>query len=211
MFCPVCKSEYREGFTKCSDCGAALVKSLPEKSRAAGETDSSATELLWSGDSSLTASIIGEFLEAEKIPFDDEEVEFGKLRQSGPSVFKVWIQPSDHTAAKQSLNEALRYIEQQDKLEEAREAAEESTAAKPEAEGNEPYNLETFDPEQAADPVWSGSDSDMKDMVIASLRELGIGSLAAEAEGKFTIRVEPSAEKRAKEIVREIVEQTPPE
>ena len=166
---------------------------------------------MWSGDASLTASIIGEFLEAEKIRFDDEEVEFGKLRQSGPSVFKIWIRPSDHIAAKQSLNEALRYIEQQDKREKTREAAEESTAAKPEAEENEPYDLETFDPEQAADPVWSGSDSDMKDMVIASLREMGIGSLVAEAEGKFTICVEPSAEKRAKEIVREIIEQTPPE
>jgi hypothetical protein len=211
MFCPVCKSEYRDGFTKCSDCGVDLVNRLPERSPAPGETDSSATELLWSGDSSLTASIIGEFLEAEKIPFDDEEVEFGKLRQSGPSVFKIWIRPGDHIAAKQSLNEALRYIEQQDKLEEAREAAEESTAARPDAEENKPYDLETFDPDQAIDPVWSGSDSDMKEMVIASLHEVGIGSAAEEAGGKFTIRVEPHAEARAKEIIHEIVEQIPPE
>jgi hypothetical protein len=211
MFCPVCKSEYRDGFTKCSDCGAALVNRLPEQSPARGETDSGATELLWSGDSSLTASIVGEFLEAEKIPFDDEEVEFGKLRHRGPSVFKIWIRPIDHIAAKQSLNEALCYIEQQDRLEEAREAAEESTAAKPEQKDNEEYDLVTFDPNYATDPVWSGSDSDVKDMVIASLREVGIGSLAEEAHGNFTIRVEPHAQARAKEIVREIIEQAPPE
>lgn len=29
MFCPQCKSEYREGFTKCADCGSPLVDSLP--------------------------------------------------------------------------------------------------------------------------------------------------------------------------------------
>ena len=28
-FCPVCKTEYREGFTTCSDCDASLVEQLP--------------------------------------------------------------------------------------------------------------------------------------------------------------------------------------
>ena len=31
MFCPKCKSEYREGFYKCSDCGIDLVGALPPK------------------------------------------------------------------------------------------------------------------------------------------------------------------------------------
>ncbi len=30
MFCPNCKAEYRPGFTKCSDCGVALVERMPE-------------------------------------------------------------------------------------------------------------------------------------------------------------------------------------
>ena len=29
MFCPKCKSEYRQGFTICSDCGTELVGELP--------------------------------------------------------------------------------------------------------------------------------------------------------------------------------------
>lgn len=29
MYCPECRSEYREGFTTCADCGAALVDELP--------------------------------------------------------------------------------------------------------------------------------------------------------------------------------------
>ena len=28
MFCPQCETEYREGFTTCSDCGVALVSEL---------------------------------------------------------------------------------------------------------------------------------------------------------------------------------------
>ena len=30
MFCPSCKAEYVPGYTRCSDCGVALVDSLPE-------------------------------------------------------------------------------------------------------------------------------------------------------------------------------------
>jgi hypothetical protein len=29
MFCPKCKAEYREGFTRCADCDVALVDRLP--------------------------------------------------------------------------------------------------------------------------------------------------------------------------------------
>jgi hypothetical protein len=31
MFCPKCKSEYREGFYKCADCGADLIDQLPQE------------------------------------------------------------------------------------------------------------------------------------------------------------------------------------
>ena len=31
MFCPICRVEYLQGFTKCSDCGVELVAELPPK------------------------------------------------------------------------------------------------------------------------------------------------------------------------------------
>ena len=32
MICPICRSEYREGFTTCSDCNVPLVYELPPES-----------------------------------------------------------------------------------------------------------------------------------------------------------------------------------
>lgn len=29
-YCPICKAEYRDGFTKCIDCGTDLIDELPE-------------------------------------------------------------------------------------------------------------------------------------------------------------------------------------
>jgi hypothetical protein len=35
MFCPKCKSEYRAGFTRCSDCSVPLVDRLPHREHVA--------------------------------------------------------------------------------------------------------------------------------------------------------------------------------
>jgi hypothetical protein len=37
-WCPTCRDEYRDGFTTCSECGAALVASLDEEPPAPEET-----------------------------------------------------------------------------------------------------------------------------------------------------------------------------
>ncbi len=37
MFCPNCKAEYQQGYTRCSDCDVPLVDTLPEESH--GEVD----------------------------------------------------------------------------------------------------------------------------------------------------------------------------
>jgi hypothetical protein len=43
-FCPSCREEFREGFTRCSDCGATLVAELPPPSPPAQEVDPEAWE-----------------------------------------------------------------------------------------------------------------------------------------------------------------------
>lgn len=39
MFCPNCKAEYREGFTRCADCEVDLVDKLPEEEEQDYEID----------------------------------------------------------------------------------------------------------------------------------------------------------------------------
>jgi len=68
-----------------------------------------------------------------------------------------------------------------------------------------------FDPRDASAEVWSGEDTRMKEMLLACLRENGIGSVVDDTDGKSRIRVLPSSAARAREIIREVVEASPPE
>lgn len=59
--------------------------------------------------------------------------------------------------------------------------------------------------------VWSGPDAVFAELIAASLRENEISSRGEEFKGSQIIFVEPRDEVRAREIIRQIVEATPPE
>jgi len=64
--------------------------------------------------------------------------------------------------------------------------------------------------EEATVEVWSGDDSSLRDMLVASLRENQIPVHEGSEGPKRIIFVLPEDEERAREIVREVVEATPP-
>jgi hypothetical protein len=65
MFCPVCKAEYREGFTLCPDCDTNLVTSLDSsKSFAAAERPL----LAWRGNDPVAFSRVLAALRDAEIP-----------------------------------------------------------------------------------------------------------------------------------------------
>jgi hypothetical protein len=66
MFCPLCKSEFRDGFNKCSDCQIALISSRAE---AAGV----ATDLAWKGDNRERCNRVLDTLTDAGIPFHSKE------------------------------------------------------------------------------------------------------------------------------------------
>jgi len=72
MYCPLCKAEYRAGFTRCSDCDVDLVDAVtarPDDGLSKGNL-----ALLWTGDDlSLHVSILEE-LKAAGIPYFDRPV-----------------------------------------------------------------------------------------------------------------------------------------
>lgn len=66
-------------------------------------------------------------------------------------------------------------------------------------------------PEDATVEVWSGEDSDTKEMIGMSLRENDVMNRSEEEKGLHRVFVLPEDGARAKEIVREVIEGTPME
>jgi hypothetical protein len=71
--------------------------------------------------------------------------------------------------------------------------------------------VEDFFPEEATREVWSGEDSELAENIPICLRGVGIGCEVKEENGKSRILVMPQAEARAREIIREVVEASPPQ
>src|ERR1700687_1183245 len=72
MFCPLCKSEYREGVTRCSNCDAPLV-ALLDKTRGTSSNTSDAPHaptsvLLWVGKNEAEFSALVDALRENRIP-----------------------------------------------------------------------------------------------------------------------------------------------
>lgn len=118
MFCPVCKAEYRPGFTHCSDCDVDLVTHLPVQvptnapgQQAADTQDVPADEhgnlLLWSGVDPRLYDAICNALDASQIAHTDTEHEFG-LPSLGQKVLLVWVNPRDWTTASAIADQALK-------------------------------------------------------------------------------------------------------
>ncbi len=65
LFCPKCKSEYREGFTTCSDCNVSLVSELPPES----DPDFVEYQEVLSTNSPSDRALISSILDAEGITY----------------------------------------------------------------------------------------------------------------------------------------------
>ena len=66
-FCPSCRSEYRDGFTRCNECDTALVEALPAQNSAELEPDEVHLVELASFPNASEAEMIHELLEGNGI------------------------------------------------------------------------------------------------------------------------------------------------
>jgi hypothetical protein len=67
VFCPLCKAEFRDGFTECSDCHIALVALY-------AEAESVGADRLWDGDDRKKCGRILDALLAAGIPYHSKEL-----------------------------------------------------------------------------------------------------------------------------------------
>jgi|HubBroStandDraft_1064217.scaffolds.fasta_scaffold12305_3 hypothetical protein len=214
MFCPVCKLEYRPGFTKCSDCDVDLVESL-DASSGAMQQDPEVPSVLWTGTDSEADGAICRALDAAKISYHKLDRNAGLLPGLSEWVYAILVHERDRTAAQAVLDGVRRDYEIGKPTEgsddgdlssqEASEPQEEDENLEPEPDEPE----EDFYPEDATSEVWAGEGAEMADYVRLCLRENRIGCVVDESNGKTHLRVLPASEARAREIVREIVEGTP--
>jgi hypothetical protein len=219
MFCPDCKAEYRAGFTRCSDCDVVLVERLDETEVHSNNPALSGTpELLWTGSDARTRDEIIEALEASKIAYHERNEQVGALRNWAEEVYAIFTHARDHRAATAALEHANR--RRKTEPEETDDGPGDSGSSAPELQAAEDdddlsevppdYVPDDYDPEDATVEVWSGQDATMRENLITFLRNIGIGSATNDSAGKLRIRVTPALQKRAQEMIRQVIEASEP-
>jgi hypothetical protein len=106
MFCPLCRAEYRDGFTECGDCHVGLVGSAEEARLASVR--------LWKGNRQRTLDKILASIDAEGIPSHFEEIVnaapqvtiFGIPLRPVKSTFEyeVWVLHTDIEKARLAID-----------------------------------------------------------------------------------------------------------
>ncbi len=116
MFCPVCKAEYRPGFTHCSDCDVDLVSHLPADvpTTAIPPENFGNPSLLWTGTSREAQSALCTALEAINIKYKQQETDVGIIPGLAQPVYGVFVQERDLDGAELVLERVAEHFEPSD-------------------------------------------------------------------------------------------------
>ena len=106
-YCPICKAEYRAGFTRCSDCLAELVGSL-------SEAEAAKAILLWEGISLSNFDAIVAALSDANIPNraksaadPDQAYNFNPFARKLKMSWQVFVLETDHEKARNAAHSYL--------------------------------------------------------------------------------------------------------
>jgi hypothetical protein len=212
MICPNCKCEYVSGATECNDCGVALVKALDPEPPAISE--SSPIVAVWRGSDPAEQERVEEALDSAGIAFTAPEPKsaFGFL--AAEPTMEVWVSKADLERARKIVDD----LDDRAHPDESNVDEDDDSLALPDSDDAEddetqpPSDLaeEWYDDDPVAE-VWCGDSEAFADNLIACLREVGIASRKLPESPRWRLVVRPAQEPRAKEIVREVVDASPPE
>ena len=216
MICPLCKAEYRQGFTRCADCDVDLVELLP----VTGELDEATShrglssadqplEKVWSGDDQQSCVSICRRLRNADIRYKVSEQNRQDLR-AREQYFVIYVSPSDVQMATEIASEGVLDFDDSEEDQAIMELPARDALPVEEVHGD--WNPKNWYPEDATLEVWGGNPKEKGFVVEMSLKENRINYRAAmESDELKRVFVMPEDEARAREIVREIAEGTPPE
>jgi len=234
MICPQCRAEYRQGFTVCTDCDVPLVPhyetgaalAAPAAPAIPGDPNQDPFCAFWQGDDGRLHAELTSVLDSAGVPHKTVRRQDHLFNLNNYPAFQIAVPFSLYERAERAVKEAFD-------LDASDRNAVQSLTAPPlltdtsgsirklpaslsppvdEAIPGPPSAGDASDwfPEDAIAAVWSGDDSSLREMLTASLNENKIHCRWETARERFTIFVQPADESRAGEIVREVIEATPP-
>lgn len=212
MFCPDCKCEYIRGVTECADCGVPLVESLESQERIPAGNDRLVA--IWRGTDRAEHDEVKESLEAAGIPFTapDSKSFFSFLPTE--SALEIWISEADQEEGRKIILDLQGRVDPDELTPEQLESLalpDSDDAANDQQTIPQPDLSESWDEDDPIAEVWTGDKEEFADNLAACLREIGIGSHKLSDSGHWRLVVRPEQEARAREVVREVIEATPPE
>jgi hypothetical protein len=207
MFCPNCKTEYREGFSRCSDCGADLVRELPKQGRS-GSSDF--TELVWMGSNGQTENAVEVLLAAAGIKFSERPPDDHLLIPASYQATQIYVSWNDLAPARLLID--ARFVETDEDAEQSDPKNSNGSEAEDVSQTDDeelPSSTDVaktvpadWDPKLASCTIWR---TDLLEAMRQSLVENGIGCCVV-FDGEFDrLMIYPDDELRAREIIREIV------
>jgi hypothetical protein len=237
MFCPVCKAEYRPGFTRCADCDIDLVYELPKSApldREAidpvwgGNNNEERLRVVWQGNDQSECVALCQQLKAARVYYDvAQDVESRSLRMQVSWRYQIGVRSSEYDRAKELLGIEDKPADTEDVKddEDEDEGSGDPTLELPDTEDSTVEDaiseervrssayLKKWYPEDAIVKVWEqSSEEDFSSAIEVSLKENLIHFRSdLGSEGRPEIYVLPEDEFRAREIVREVVEGILPE
>lgn len=211
MFCPQCKAEYRDGYTRCSSCDVKLVVWLPGDEAADAPEKGHLSEppvLLWSGQDPVTFSVILSALNGAGIPYRElQSRDFAaslsqplSLGFYGMPHWEVRIHPRELEAARAAVQAAM-----------SPQPVVHTESREPETGGEAaPSRMDSAKTETKAQTpvaVWSAKEPVQAELFRAALAENNIHCWAITASaGSIRLFVSRDDAWRAREIIGDTIQ-----
>lgn len=219
MFCPQCQAEYRQGFTVCADCDVDLVHALPAESTqlSSSPTHGNGTFCpIWRGISQNTCVEICWELKAAGINYEVTQSVRSRIGMVVEFNYELAVAGDDVKQARELLGLPDALVADLDAPVEP--AADEALPTSPPenfTDSHPTFRRRTptthWYPEDAVVQIWKQPAHDKDAILEMSLREHGIRTRAEQLpDGEWAFFVSPEDEPAAREILRQVVEGTPP-
>jgi hypothetical protein len=231
MYCPQCKAEYRQGFTRCADCDVALVAELPKSAielrgdREPGDPNEDPFCSFWKGEDARVHAELCMLLDEAGVPHHTVFRRDHLFNLKNYPSYEVGVPFSLFERAETAVKDAYGAEDVEDvgagelkglladrtsafqKLPETLTPPAEEDIPGPPTAGE----WTDWFPEDATARVWSTVSGEPGDFLVAALHENGIRCRLDKRGQREELYVLPGDLGPAREIVKEVVEGKPPE